>query len=524
MATPSDYAMTGRVNLTYNYSPTQNNGQISSIADAVSGETVTYAYDSLSRLIWATATGSWGLSFSYDGFGNRTSQTVTQGSGPTVNLAYSASTNRITTSGYGYDSNGNLTSMPGMTLAYDMANRLISTTGSGTEIYAYDPNNQRVYRRQPTLVEHYTLYGMKGERLGIYKPALYGYETVKLNFYFGGRLIREGDTAIVTNHVGTVVNNGPRLYPYGEAQSGAASGEKFATYYRDSTTALDYARNRYYSSTLGRFLTVDPLGASGKPDNPQSWHRYTYGQDDPVNQNDPSGLIAPGDDPVTPEPCFIDWSVPMGLRQCGDQFDPFPFLRYAIKAWPAPFVPPPTVAGGGGGSPPLNADTSSSQPGPSDGGGCIRFADLNVAEQTLLNALGFWAEQSGVTYFTGVSVSATFARGVGAAGSVSFLLAADPQGGMAVVTSAGLQAAVGSRATSFGVLVGSATYEGVQGFSGGSIGADAQYGAGFAVGGAYSTNPAGFLTSAFVGMGIGGRVTGGSSLSSGIKVTPICPE
>ncbi|MEW5978845.1 MAG: RHS repeat-associated core domain-containing protein [Acidobacteriota bacterium] len=239
---------------------------------------------------------------------------------------------------------------------------MISTTGSGTEIYAYDPNNQRVYRRQPTLVEHYTLYGMKGERLGIYKPALYGYETVKLNFYFGGRLIREGDTAIVTNHVGTVVNNGPRLYPYGEAQSGAASGEKFATYYRDSTTALDYARNRYYSSTLGRFLTVDPLGESGKPDNPQSWHRYTYGQDDPVNQNDPSGLIAPGEDSSTPEPCFIAWSVPMGLRQCGDQFDPFPFLRYAIKAWPAPFVPPPTVAGGGGGNGSSSPPSNPSQP------------------------------------------------------------------------------------------------------------------------------------------------------------------
>ena len=35
--------------------------------------------------------------------------------------------------------------------------------------------------------------------------------------------------------------------------------DKFATYYRDGTSLLDYARNRYYSSTLGRFMSADPL-------------------------------------------------------------------------------------------------------------------------------------------------------------------------------------------------------------------------------------------------------------------------
>ena len=71
----------------YIYSATQNNGQISQSIDSVSGETINYTYDSLNRLITAATQGpQWGLSFSYDGFGNRLSQTVTKGSAPSNSL------------------------------------------------------------------------------------------------------------------------------------------------------------------------------------------------------------------------------------------------------------------------------------------------------------------------------------------------------------------------------------------------------------------------------------------------------
>ncbi|MGD0049952.1 MAG: hypothetical protein ABSE42_23395 [Bryobacteraceae bacterium] len=64
--------------MTYNYSATQNNGRIVSSADAVTGENVSYTYDSLNRLIAAATTGTggvqWGDSYSYDGFGNPTSK------------------------------------------------------------------------------------------------------------------------------------------------------------------------------------------------------------------------------------------------------------------------------------------------------------------------------------------------------------------------------------------------------------------------------------------------------------------
>jgi YD repeat-containing protein len=139
----------------YSYSATQNNGQITQAIDTVSGETVDYAYDSLNRLITAATTGpQWGLSFGYDGFGNRLSQTVTKGSAPASSLSINAATNRISSSGYVYDSNGNVTTMPygagSTTLSYDIENRVIQAVNTnGTERYGYGPDNRRVYQKKP---------------------------------------------------------------------------------------------------------------------------------------------------------------------------------------------------------------------------------------------------------------------------------------------------------------------------------------------------------------------------------------
>ena len=98
----------------YRFSSTQNDGRITQRKDWVSGEEITYQYDSLNRLISAQTTGpQWGQSFGYDGFGNLLSQTVTKGSAPSLNVTVDPATNRITNPGMSYDANGNLTAMPG---------------------------------------------------------------------------------------------------------------------------------------------------------------------------------------------------------------------------------------------------------------------------------------------------------------------------------------------------------------------------------------------------------------------------
>lgn len=58
----------------------------------------------------------------------------------------------------------------------------------------------------------------------------------------------------------------------------------------DPETGLHYMRNRYYSSGLGRFLTVDPIGVWGDPIN--SGAGYGYAGARPVVVSDPLGKQA----------------------------------------------------------------------------------------------------------------------------------------------------------------------------------------------------------------------------------------
>ena len=87
-----------------------------------------------------------------------------------------------------------------------------------------------------------------------------------------------------------------RFYPYGDEISSTANDrEKFATYTRDSYTGFDYADQRYYASTYGRFNTADPYRACERghgPGDPGSWNRYSYTGGDPVNRLIPAGGIS----------------------------------------------------------------------------------------------------------------------------------------------------------------------------------------------------------------------------------------
>jgi RHS repeat-associated protein len=70
---------------------------------------------------------------------------------------------------------------------------------------------------------------------------------------------------------------------------------------RDTETGDDYFGARYFRTNMGRFLTPDPLLNSGQLWDPQSWNRYTYARNNPLNNVDPTGLydlnnVCAGDD------------------------------------------------------------------------------------------------------------------------------------------------------------------------------------------------------------------------------------
>ena len=138
------------MNVTYNYTAGQNNGRITSMSDAVTGESVTYQYDSLNRLQSATAAGTWGNSYTYDGWGNLLTKTVTLGSAPSYSATVDPSTNGSPgASGAPYTApsyyNGG---SPIDTNPYDVEGRKI-TDGFGTW-YVYDPWGRRIWQETPS--------------------------------------------------------------------------------------------------------------------------------------------------------------------------------------------------------------------------------------------------------------------------------------------------------------------------------------------------------------------------------------
>jgi RHS repeat-associated protein len=54
---------------------------------------------------------------------------------------------------------------------------------------------------------------------------------------------------------------------------------------------LDYMHARHESPVTGRYLSVDPAGESLDPTAPQSWNRYSYVQNSPLNAIDPTGKV-----------------------------------------------------------------------------------------------------------------------------------------------------------------------------------------------------------------------------------------
>src|SRR4029077_10886999 len=92
------------IDISYNFPGSTNNGKIASQTDNLSLETISYQYDSLNRLIQASAAG-WSQTYTYDGFGNLTARTGTgTAQSTTMATAVDATTNRLSiAAGYSYD-------------------------------------------------------------------------------------------------------------------------------------------------------------------------------------------------------------------------------------------------------------------------------------------------------------------------------------------------------------------------------------------------------------------------------------
>jgi RHS repeat-associated protein len=117
------------------------------------------------------------------------------------------------------------------------------------------------------------------------------YDNNGLHFYMDDPL---GTRRAQTDYAGVLEQTCSSL-PFGDdlACSGstiAPTEHHFTGKERDIESGNDYFGARYYASSMGRFLSPDPLMASAHASNPQTWNRYAYVLNNPLRLVDPDGM------------------------------------------------------------------------------------------------------------------------------------------------------------------------------------------------------------------------------------------
>jgi len=100
------------------------------------------------------------------------------------------------------------------------------------------------------------------------------------------RVVTKADGSLLSKH---------HYMPFGQEMPGEAQGStskrQFTGQERDPEAGLDYMLARYYSSSLGRFMAVDP-GDDTVLESPQSWNKYAYVRNNPLAFIDPTGTMS----------------------------------------------------------------------------------------------------------------------------------------------------------------------------------------------------------------------------------------
>ena len=312
---------TNLLKLDFTYGTTNNSGNVlaqtitTPTASGSAGFTAvqTYTYDSLNRIATAVekigTVEKWRQNFSYDRYGNRNfvagTTTITGCPNNICNPTVNATNNRFNSGqGYTYDLSGNVVAdAEGRTFIYDGENKqkeVKSPTNQTIGTYFYDGDGKRV--KTNTLSENRIfIYNAFGELVAEYSSLIP--QSFPVTRYLTNDHL--GSPRIITSQVGAVLSRRDFM-PFGEEvligvgnravghgySSGDSTRQKFTGYERDEETNLDFAQARMHNYNHGRFTSPDPLLASGNPFNPQSFNRFIYVRNNPLNLVDPIGLLA----------------------------------------------------------------------------------------------------------------------------------------------------------------------------------------------------------------------------------------
>ena len=295
-----------------------------------------YDYDHVGRLIEArtgsearghligqggTQDGPYAHSYRYDPTGNMWYR-VGWGGGFTPSLEQWPNyvNNRLTTNPWtgaamSYDAAGNLTNDGYQTYTYDATGQQVSASGTGLT-QSYDGDGLRLKKVESSTTTYYLRSSVLGGQV-VAEIAGAGWWQ-RGYVYLGGQLLAVQYAGVqwvhqdpvtksqrVTNSSGAVTT-AIDLDPWGgetsRSSNQAFQPHRYTSYERDANGG-DEAMMRRYAGKWHRFTQPDPYDGSYDLSDPQSFNRYAYVQNDPVNFADPTGL---DQDPSPPATNHID--------------------------------------------------------------------------------------------------------------------------------------------------------------------------------------------------------------------------
>lgn len=293
------------------------------------GVVAEYGYDDGSRLTSITykkgAVTLGDLTYEYDLAGHRTKMggSLARTSLPQALSATSYNNVNRQSVVVTYDFNGNLTNDGANSYVWNARDQLMSVTGPGVNAtFQYDAIGRRSSK---TVVGTTTSYlyddlTIVQEQVGATPSA--DLLTGGLDMFFS-RTDATGTNTPLVDALGSTIalvdSSGAiqtrySYEPFGKTTaSGAASGntQKY-TGREDDGTGLYYNRGRYYSPTLQRFISEDPIGIAG------GINQYAYVGNNPISLIDPLGL-SPWWDPFDwfAGPTACEWLGKIGTLSAG---------------------------------------------------------------------------------------------------------------------------------------------------------------------------------------------------------------
>jgi RHS repeat-associated protein len=283
-----------------------------------------YTYDALNRIATAgtvntSGANCWSEVFGIDPYANLLSRGPNTNGGYATSCAYETpfnytvnTNNQISSSGFGYDTAGNLVQTGWGSYAYNAANQMAQAgTGAASTTYLYDGDGNRVEKKVSGAATK--LYWYAGGNVLDETDGTGNMSNSAFNeyVYFGGKRIARINSGnvfyYVEDHLGTsreIVQAGQSaacydadFYPYGGEityTDTCDSTYKFTGKERDPLAengSLDNFGARFNSSGFGRFMSPDPMGImKQKLVDPQQWNKYAYVRNNPLRFVDPTGM------------------------------------------------------------------------------------------------------------------------------------------------------------------------------------------------------------------------------------------